>query len=95
LYKCHDKGREGSPTYDGAGFELDWEKVNNWMDVQRYNKSRMVRDMEKAVDQAKSEEQKMFELFFTTVWNDDRGSGTIVKDYVTDKVSKDLSIPWH
>jgi hypothetical protein len=23
LYQCHEKGREGSATYDAAGFELD------------------------------------------------------------------------
>jgi hypothetical protein len=29
LYQCHDKGRDGFPTYDEGGFELDWEKVND------------------------------------------------------------------
>ena len=38
LYTCHDKGREGSPTYDHGGLELDYEKVNDWMKPQAYNK---------------------------------------------------------
>jgi hypothetical protein len=31
LYKCLDKGRDGSPTYDEAGFQLDFDKVARWM----------------------------------------------------------------
>ncbi|KAI4958347.1 hypothetical protein J4E86_003946 [Alternaria arbusti] len=89
LYKCHDKGREGSPTYDGGGFELDWEKVDP------YNKNKMVRGMEKAVERARTEEQKMFDLFFLAKWNDDEGVSSMVKDYVKDQVSKDIGVPWH
>jgi hypothetical protein len=50
LYRCHDKGREGSPTYDDAGFELDYEKVADWMKPQAYNKNKMIRGMERAVE---------------------------------------------
>jgi hypothetical protein len=27
LYRCHKKGPDGSPTYDSAGFQLDYKKV--------------------------------------------------------------------
>ncbi|KAF5588845.1 adenine nucleotide alpha hydrolases [Fusarium pseudocircinatum] len=27
LHRCHRKGPDGSPTYDSAGFQLDYEKV--------------------------------------------------------------------
>ncbi|KAI4706063.1 hypothetical protein J4E89_009116 [Alternaria sp. Ai002NY15] len=95
LHVCHDKGREGSPTYDQGGFELDWEKVDHWMKPQAYSKNKMVRGMEKAVERATTEEQKMFDLFFLAKWNDDEGVSTMVKDYVKDQVSKDIGVPWH
>ena len=31
LYECFDKGPNGSPTRDPAGFELDYNKVAEWM----------------------------------------------------------------
>lgn len=31
LHRCHRKGPDGSPTYDSAGFQLDYEKVAKWM----------------------------------------------------------------
>ncbi|KAM0543653.1 hypothetical protein ACHAO7_009275 [Fusarium culmorum] len=31
LHKCHQKGPNGSPTYDSAGFQLDYKKVKDWM----------------------------------------------------------------
>lgn len=38
LDRCNQKGREGSPTYDSAGFQLDFNKVENWMKPTSYNK---------------------------------------------------------
>lgn len=94
LHVCHRKGREGSPTYDSAGFQLDWEKVDRWMKPKAYNKSRMVTGMENALKRDEREQQKMYELFFV----DGKAPGTegyMVKDYIKDHVSKDLGIPWH
>jgi hypothetical protein len=34
LYRFYDKGREGSPSYDSAGFQLDYNKVAAWMEPQ-------------------------------------------------------------
>ncbi|KAI4698997.1 hypothetical protein J4E81_004887 [Alternaria sp. BMP 2799] len=95
LYVCHGKGREGSPTYDQGGFGLDYEKVNDWMKPQAYNKKKMVRGMEKAVERRTTEQQKVFDLFFLAKWNDDRGIGHTVENYVKDQVSKDIGVPWH
>jgi hypothetical protein len=95
LYRCHDKGREGSPTYDDAGFELDYEKVADWMKPQAYNKNKMIRGMERAVEKAKNEEKQIFELFFENSTRDPITISPEAKDYVLDHVSKDLGIPWH
>jgi len=55
----------------------------------------MVRGMENAVERARTEEQKMFDLFFLAKWNDDKSTSYMVKDYVKDQVSKDIGVPWH
>jgi hypothetical protein len=95
LYVCHDKGREGSPTYDSAGFELDYAKVAEWMNPRAYNKEKMVRGMERAVANAESEETQMSKLFFEEVPTKPDGMSHRVKDFIKDHVSKDLGIPWH
>jgi hypothetical protein len=94
LYSCHDKGRDGSPSFDAAGFQLDYDKVENWMKPQRYNKRKMVRGMDRAVAKAQSEEEQMFGLFFETT-KDSEKIAARVKDFVKDQVSKDLDIPFH
>jgi hypothetical protein len=94
LYVCHKKGPNGSPTYDSAGFQLDWHKVDRWMKPRPYNKNRMVRGMEKAVDKAQMEVRQMYEIFF------EGGKRPPVDDlnyehYMKDHVSKDLGVPIH
>ena len=93
LHRCHDKGREGSPTYDDAGFQLDYNKVAEWMKPRAYNKQKMVRGMDRAVAKAQSEEDQMYELFF--VERPKSRENMRLKEYVKDHVSKDLNIPWH
>jgi hypothetical protein len=95
LYRCHDKGREGSPTFDLAGFQLDYEKVAGWMKPQAYNKGKMVRGMERRVEKAQSEEEQIFGLFFESTTKDSEKNSFVARDYVKDHVSKDLDIPWH
>ncbi|KAI1476393.1 hypothetical protein F4774DRAFT_428018 [Daldinia eschscholtzii] len=94
LHKCHKKGRDGSPTYDAAGFELDWNKVDGWMRPKSYTKSGAVSRMEKVVNKMEREEREMYKIFFV----DGKGpeaEPTIVIEYLQDHVSKDLGIPWH
>ncbi|KAF4981705.1 hypothetical protein FZEAL_2507 [Fusarium zealandicum] len=95
LHVCHKKGRNGSPTYDSAGFQLDWEKVNDWMKPQAFNKKRMVNGMARHLDRAAKEEKAMFDVFFKDGKAPEGGRGTRTKDYLRDHVSKDLGIPWH
>ncbi|OAL03090.1 hypothetical protein IQ06DRAFT_375735 [Phaeosphaeriaceae sp. SRC1lsM3a] len=95
LYQCYDKGPQGSPTYDEAGFQLDYDKVAQWMKPQAYNKSKMVRGMERRVEEAKREEEKIFEMFFQEPPKDAAKFSSFAKDYLKDHVSKDLSLPFH
>ncbi|KAI2780128.1 hypothetical protein F4815DRAFT_445678 [Daldinia loculata] len=88
------KGREGSPTYDAAGFQLDWEKVDSWMHPPSYTKSGVVSRIEKVVDKMEREERDMFKIFFVDGKPPD-SEPTIVTEYLQDHVSKDLGIPWH
>ncbi|KAK0103276.1 hypothetical protein ONS95_005309 [Cadophora gregata] len=92
LYVCFDKGPNGSPTYDKSGFQLDYNKVADWMKPTPYNKSRMVNGMEKAIAKSKTESEQMAEIFFekgeapTDSWK-----VSTAKDYWKDRVSKDLT----
>ncbi|KAF2009403.1 hypothetical protein BU24DRAFT_497048 [Aaosphaeria arxii CBS 175.79] len=95
LYRCHEKGRQGSPTYDGAGYQLDWEKVNRWMKPQAYNKDRMVRNMDKALDKSEKEEALLFRVFFKDKKKLGLDDPYYIKGFVKDHISKDLSIPFH
>jgi hypothetical protein len=54
LYICHDKERECSPTHDEGGFELDWEKVDDWIKPKSYNKSKMICGMANAVNRRRA-----------------------------------------
>ncbi|KAF3059612.1 hypothetical protein GL218_04832 [Daldinia childiae] len=94
LYVCHKKGRKGSPTYDVAGFQLDWEKVDSWMHPPAYTKSGVVDRMEKVINKMEREEREMFKIFFVDGKPPDAES-TMVVEYLQDHVSKDLDVPWH
>ncbi|KAM5341334.1 hypothetical protein ACJ41O_014365 [Fusarium nematophilum] len=94
LHVCHKKGANGSPTYDQAGFQLDYHKVDQWMKPRPYNKQRMVRGMNRAVDEMEMERQAMFKSFFVD-GRPPEAAAHIVEDHVKDHVSKDLGIPWH
>ncbi|CAG9998456.1 unnamed protein product [Clonostachys byssicola] len=95
LHVCHKKGPNGSPTYDNAGYQLDWQKVNKWMKPQGYSKSRAVGGMMKALKEAEELEKLLYSVFFIKGKGPDGASGTQVKDYIMDHMSKDLGIPWH
>lgn len=96
IYKCLAKGRGGSPTYDDAGFELDYDKVRKNMN-QAQSKHHMIRGTESALDTMEREENQMFELFFVDQrWKkNDEHDPLAFMSYVRDRVSKDLGVPWH
>lgn len=95
LYVCHKKGRDGSPTYDEAGFQLDYNKVDEWMKPEVYDKRRMMRGMDKAIEKDDREQAEICKAFFKgdTAPRKSEPMGFI--DYVKDHLSKDLGIPWH
>ena len=90
LYICHGKGPDGSPTYDTAGFALDWHKVDNWMKPKPYNKKAMINGMERSLKRGATAREQMYSIFFT-----DGRAPDEAEDYMKDQVSKDLGIPWH
>ena len=58
LHVCHKGGPNGPPVYDEAGFELDYDKVDDWMHPKPYNKRKMVSGMEKAVTRLKAKRSR-------------------------------------
>ncbi|KAF2262275.1 hypothetical protein CC78DRAFT_606338 [Lojkania enalia] len=94
LYVCHDKGRDASPTYDEADFQLDWDKVDEWMKPNAYNKQRIVRKMDSTAKRLEREEQDMYSLFFAEGAGPREVDNLLVERYPKDQVSKDLGVPW-
>ena len=94
LHTCYKKGRQGSPTYDEAGFQLDYDKVAEWMRPKAYNKKSMVNGMERHLKRVGEEKAKMATIFFVGGEAADNEFGT-TDDYWKDRVSKDLGVPWH
>lgn len=95
LYVCHEKGPNGSPTYDSAGFQLDYDKVAQWMKPKAYNKRAMVNGMEKELKREAIEEDRMVKAFFEGGKTPEGGMGIQGEDLLKDKVSKDLGIAFH
>ncbi|KAM6505697.1 hypothetical protein FSOLCH5_013870 [Fusarium solani] len=95
LYVCHKKGSKGSPTYDSAGFQLDYDKVVKWMKPKAYNKKSMVNGMARHLEKQEKEDKAMIESFFVDgKAPGGRTSGQFM-DFLRDHVSKDLGVPWH
>ncbi|KAF4965732.1 hypothetical protein FSARC_6515 [Fusarium sarcochroum] len=96
LHKCHNKGPNGTPSYDVAGFQLDYKKVEKWMKPVSYNKKSIVNGMTRRLEKDAQEEKDLFEIFFVGGKGPDKdASGSKVKDYIKDHISKDLGVPWH
>lgn len=97
LYKCRDKGPNGSPTYDMAGFRVAYDKVMDWFEPVPYNKNRMIKGMNRAVARAQSLDVHAVQVFFEDF---EAAKEKIVgspfqMDLVKDTISKDLGIPLH
>ncbi|KAI1300886.1 hypothetical protein F5Y03DRAFT_221219 [Xylaria venustula] len=95
LHVCHKRGPRGRPTYDSAGFRLDYKKVAEWMRPKSYNRKRMVNGMERALERRERERREMFECFFVRGDEPGEDPGSSVDRYVKDHISKDLGVPWH
>ncbi|KAI1394739.1 hypothetical protein F4819DRAFT_480743 [Hypoxylon fuscum] len=95
MYVCHKKGRNGSPTYDSAGFRMDWKKVDDWMKPKAFSRSGAVNGMERTLKRQEKEERDMYNIFFVDGKGPEDESSCTVTGYVKDHISKDLGIPWH
>ncbi|KAI0856469.1 hypothetical protein F4860DRAFT_492803 [Xylaria cubensis] len=97
LHVCLKKGPGGSPTYDSGGFQLDYNKVAESMKPQRYNKSRIMKGMDRSIAKGELEEREIFEIFFVEgkEAGSDVGLRHIIIHHVKDHISKDLGVPWH
>ncbi|KAI0967047.1 hypothetical protein F4678DRAFT_257761 [Xylaria arbuscula] len=95
LNVCHKRGPRGKPTYDSSGFQLDYDKVAEWMRPRPYNKKRIMRGMERSLDRGERERREMFECFFIRGDEPEATPGSFVDSYVKDHISKDLGVPWH
>jgi hypothetical protein len=92
LHLCHDKGRDGSPTYDEAGFQLDYDKVAQWMKPRANNKKQILRNRDGELSRLEREKDQIFKLFFVEVPDK---LGLHQEDLVKDHMSKDLGFAWH
>lgn len=97
LYQCRDKGPGGSPTYDQAGFRLDYDKVMDWFKPVAYNKKRMIKGMEKRVAKRQSLNEHALQAFFEDFEAAKKKilDAPFQMDLVKDTISKDLGIPLH
>lgn len=98
LYVCYDRGPNGPPTYDAAGFRLDYDKVVDWFKPVRYNKSKMIKGMDRALARGKSLDEHTLEAFFEDSEEAKEkvdGKGPIMLSLIRDTISKDLGIPRH
>ncbi|KAI3392360.1 hypothetical protein diail_5840 [Diaporthe ilicicola] len=98
LYVCYDKGPHGSPTYDTAGFRLDYNKVADWFKPQPYNKSKMVNGMSRALARGQSLDEHILKVFFEdyeAAKEKVYPKRTFTMDLIKDTISKDLGIPRH
>lgn len=97
LYKCRDRGPNGSPTYDAAGFRLDYDKVIDWFKPVPYNKNRMLKGMERSVARGRSLDEHAIQAFFENfeAAKEKIFGSPFQMDLVKDTISKDLGIPLH
>lgn len=97
LHKCRDKGPNGSPTYDRAGFRMDYKKVMDWFKPVAYNKKRMIKGMDRALARGQSLNEHTIEVFFedSEAAKEALAHSPFQMDLVHDTMSKDLGIPLH
>ncbi|KAK7532630.1 hypothetical protein BKA81DRAFT_369240 [Phyllosticta paracitricarpa] len=92
---CASRGPNGPPTYDSAGYLLDYEKCVDYTRPKLYNKNTMMNRMNRSLERSKQEQEKMAHLFFEpdAVPKDKQSPQQV--DHWRDRVSKDLGVPWH
>lgn len=95
MYRCFDKGPNGSPTYDNAGFQVDYQKVADSLNPAGCTKRAAVQGMNMAVAGMQSLEEKMISVFFDDTVEKKKKfpRGGVPIHLVQDTISKDLGIP--
>ena len=88
LYVCREKGRDGSPTFDEGGYELDYDKVMTWFEPGKVVKIDL--------DKEKQLEEKMRLIFFEEggAPHPDHISPIMVTAWKA-RVEEDIGVPYH
>lgn len=99
LYVCRGKGPDGSPTYDQAGFELDYDKVMDWFKPHPIRKPTLKQSerMHERFKQKHKDEKEMGRLFYKNgaAPEDSIKRPSCAPDAWKEKVGKDLGVLWH
>lgn len=93
IHLCHSRGKNGRPTYDNAGFQLDFKAVSDWMKPFRPRALtvKQCERLEKKVDN----DRKMADIFFEEGAKPAEFDAHYQMGALKDRVSKDLGIMWH
>ena len=105
LHVCRAKGRDGSPTFDKAGYELDYDKVMNWFKPVSVQSIKPTPAKERRfgahVASEHDKKQQMLDAFFEegAVPNLKELPDTVndfnMMSAVKERVKKDTGVPWH
>ena len=88
---CFNKGPNGSPTHDKLGFELDYHKVAPSMRARKPN----FKKQEKHLKEAAEDDKRKGEIMGVGGMNGGKGPGGLAVPAMTDRVARDLGMPYH
>ncbi|KAK1766619.1 hypothetical protein QBC33DRAFT_588832 [Phialemonium atrogriseum] len=90
IYKHHDRilwqGPNGPPVYDGLGHKLSYEKLKPTMTRRRYNPVRHMRYLEGEMEKSNR---------IREIMGQPDSTNTLVEMAWTNRVARDLDIPFH
>jgi hypothetical protein len=95
MYQCYDKGRDGSPTYDACGFQLDYGKVAKYFEPSKHDAEKRIRYMPKDEEVRKGQREGIYKRFFRERPNEYERTYLFLEEIVRDQMSKDLDVPSH
>ncbi len=95
IHNCVDKGRDGSPTYDESGFELDYDKCLEWCKPMSRSKLKPTLAEEKRfgdyIEKKEKEEKRMAELVGDANFDGKSGLDKCIKvEVYKERVRNDL-----
>ncbi|KAF9640058.1 hypothetical protein BFW01_g11864 [Lasiodiplodia theobromae] len=97
LHLCYQRGpSEQPPTYDSAGYQLDYEKVANWMKPTRRGKRPSWQKESQRIEDHQRVQERVREIFFEPGAAPPKGKVSPAMQWTwVDRVSKDLGVPFH